>query len=383
MQNTGQSHHHPNAPLPVTLSDMTFADNQALAGPGGSGPLPTDGFGSGGLATGGAMQTNGSFYLSLFSTRWLDNQAIGQQGKLAYGGALGMVFGYKTDRQMISQSMFRGNLAQGGDDPVEMYMRTTYGGAIENSDPNTTIDGTTLIDNTAQGSESTGIGVPGNAAGGAITNTGPKSSLSLTDDSFTGNRALGGVVVSGPESTDPDSGLASGGGLDLDEGTLTASGDHFSNNLAQSQADGSVHAASGGALYVRTDAGGTNTSAQLARLSFENNQASALDGNSAFGGALANFSSGFVDVASSYSGNQALVQGPGIAYGGGLYLASDSSLSQSSITGNEAMASGAGQGFGGGIAFGDDPTVSLQNVVVRLNHASTGGDDLYGDHQSP
>ncbi len=294
-----------------------------------------------------------------------------------------MQFGYKTGRQVIAQSLFQGNLARGGNDPINIYIRTTSGGAIENSDPNTTINGTTFINNTAQASESTGIGVPGNAAGGAIKNTGPDSSLSLTDDLLKGNQALGGLVVSGPVSTDPDSGLASGGALDLDEGKLTASGDNFSNNLAQSQAEGSVHAASGGALYVRTDAGGTNTSARLARLSFEDNQASALDGNSAFGGALANFSSTFADDGSSYSGNHSLAQGPGIAYGGGLYLASDSSLSQSSITGNEALASGAGQGFGGGIAFGNDPTVGLQNVVVHLNHASTAGDDLYGDHQSP
>ncbi len=65
---------------------MTFSDNQALAGPGGSGPVPTDGFGAGGFATGGAMQTDGTFNLSVNNTRWLDNQAIAQQGEFAFGG---------------------------------------------------------------------------------------------------------------------------------------------------------------------------------------------------------------------------------------------------------------------------------------------------------
>jgi hypothetical protein len=367
----------PSPPLPVSLSDTTFANNRALAGPGGTGTEPAGGGGSGGYASGGAMQTNGIFLLTLNGTSWLNNQAIAQQGEFAFGGALGMSFGYKTSQTMITRSLFRGNLARGGDDPQSTSLRASSGGAILNNDPNTTIAGTTFINNTAQAGNATGIGVPGNAEGGAIDTTGPQSSLSLTNDRLIGNQALGGLVVAGPESTDPNSGLASGGALFLDNGELTVSGDQFSGNLAQTQAEGSVHNAAGGALYINAD-----TNAQLARSSFTGNNARALGGNSAFGGALANFSSTFTDDHSSYSGNQALVESAGVAYGGGLYLAGDSNLSQSTITRNAALARGNGQGFGGGIAFADNPTVRLPNVFVRLNHASTDGNDIFGDHQS-
>ena len=76
-------------------------------------------------------------------------------------------------------------------------------------------------------------------------------------------------------------------------------------------------------------------------------------------------------------GNQALVQAGGIAYGGGLYLANDTSVSQSTITGNGALAPMGGQGFGGGIAFPTTPRSSLQKVDVRGNRATTSGPDLY------
>jgi hypothetical protein len=368
----------PSPPLPVTLSDTLFQDNRALAGPGGSGPEPADGGGSGGYATGGAMQTNGIFRLQLDRTRWLDNQAIAQQGQFAFGGALGMSFGFTTSQTMIAASLFRGNLARGGDDPQDSAFRINAGGAIYNNSPNTTIVGTTFLNNTAQGGNATGIGVPGNATGGAIDSSGNSQvSLALSDDRLIGNAAVAGSTVAGPESTDPDSGLASGGAVFLHDGQLTVSKTLFSGNIAESAAAGAVHSASGGALYINS-----NTDVQLSQDSFLGNDARALDGNSAFGGALANYSNAFTDSGSSFVGNQALVEASGIAYGGGLYLANDSSLSGSAIIGNGAVASDGGQGFGGGIAFSGNPQVKLQKVVVLGNRAATSGPDLFGDHQS-
>src|SRR5262249_37640803 len=115
---------------------------------------------------------------------------------------------------------------------------------------------------------------------------------------------------------------------------------------------------------------------------FLGNHAHALNGNSAFGGALASYSDAFTDSGSSFVGNQALVEAGGMAYGGGLYLANDSSLSGSTITGDGAFASVGSQGFGGGIAFSGNPKVKLQKVVVLGNRAATSGPDLFGDHQS-
>jgi hypothetical protein len=368
----------PSAPLPVTLTHTVFQNNQALAGPGGSGLLPSGGDGAGGYATGGAMQTNGIFNLQLTQTKWLNNQAIAQQGEFAFGGALGMSFGFRTSQTRIANSLFKGNLAQGGNDPQHISLRGTSGGAILNNNPNTTIVGTALIDNTARAGNATGIGVPGNAHGGAIDSTGNDSeSLTLASDRLIGNRALAGTVVAGPISTDPDSGLAGGGAVFVEDGSLNVARTQFARDVAQSTAAGSVHNASGGALYVNAD-----TTATLTEIALQSNQARALGGNSAFGGGVANFSNAFTESTSLVTGNQAVVQGGGAAFGGGLYLANDSSVSESQIAGNAALASGSGQGFGGGIAFANDPTVSLQNVVVHKNRATTAGPDLYGDHQS-
>ena len=38
-----------------------------------------------------------------------------------------MDFGYTTSRQMITRSLFQGNLAVGGDDPQFTTLRTTSG----------------------------------------------------------------------------------------------------------------------------------------------------------------------------------------------------------------------------------------------------------------
>jgi hypothetical protein len=369
----------PSPPLPVTLTNSTFYNNRALAGPGGSGPQPTGGLGSGGYATGGGMQTSGIFNLQLTGTRWLNNVAIAQQGEIAFGGALGMSFGSRTSKTLIANSLFNGNLARGGNDPQAVRLRDASGGAILNDCPNTTILNTRFAFNTAQGGNATGIGVPGNAGGGAIDSSGNNTeSLALSDDDLVGNRALGGLVVAGPNSNATNSGIAHGGAVLLEDGSLTVSGTEFSTNRARSAALGSIHNASGGALYVNA-----GTTAKLSDNVMQGNLAQAFGGNSAHGGAVTNFSNAFSDVGSTFTGNQAVVRNGGTASGGGLYLANNSSLSQSKITGNGALARGRGQGFGGGIAFANNPKVGLQNVIVRNNRASTAGPNLYGSHQNP
>jgi hypothetical protein len=67
----------PSPPLPVTLSDTVFQDNRALAGPGGSGPVPADGDGSDG----------GGLYLAAIST--LSQSTITGNGALAGTGGQG------------------------------------------------------------------------------------------------------------------------------------------------------------------------------------------------------------------------------------------------------------------------------------------------------
>jgi hypothetical protein len=185
-------------------------------------------------------------------------------------------------------------------------------------------------------------------------------------------------VLAGPASSDPDSGLARGGAVLIERGSAFIATTQFFGNVAQSRAAGSVHNALGGAVYVGADA-----IVQLARSILQGNQASALGGNSAFGGGVANFSSAFADIGgSNYTGNQALTQ-TGAAFGGGLYLANDSILSQSRITRNAALSLlRGGQGFGGGIAFANNPKFRALQIVVNNNRAATAGSNLFGDHQS-
>jgi hypothetical protein len=368
---------HPSPPLPVSLNNVTFQNNQALAGGPGTGTVPP-GTGAGGYATGGGMQTNGIFQLRMNNTRWLNNRVVAQQGEFGFGGALGISFGFTTSQTMISRSVFSGNSVKGGDDPQDVTLRTAAGGAILNNAPNTTIVASSFQNNVVLGGNATGIGVPGNATGGAIDSSGGDTvSLTLSADKLIGNRAVAGSTLAGPDSSSVDSGQAGGGAVAIDGGQFNNLGVRYSANLALTGSVGTTHGAFGGAVYVLPDA-----SANLTGDAFQGNQASGLGGNSAFGGAVANLSKAFSLNASSFTTNEATVQGTGTAFGGGLYLANNSSLSQSKITRNAALARGAGQGFGGGIAFANNPKVSLQQVTVTGNRATTSGPDFFGNHQS-
>ena len=92
-------------PLTTAAGDRQqhpFQDNRRWPGRAAAVTEPAGGGGSGGYATGGAMQTNGIFTLQLDRTQWLNNQAIAQQGQFAFGGALGMSFGFTTSQTMIT-----------------------------------------------------------------------------------------------------------------------------------------------------------------------------------------------------------------------------------------------------------------------------------------
>jgi hypothetical protein len=100
-------------------------------------------------------------------TQWTNNRAVARQAKFAFGGAMGITFGSTPSHTLIAGSQFRGNIARGGDDPrlPTVGLQIASGGAIFVNSPNTTIVDTTLADNTAQGCNSTGVGVPGSAQG--------------------------------------------------------------------------------------------------------------------------------------------------------------------------------------------------------------------------
>ena len=65
----------------------------------------------------------------------------------------------------------------------------------------------------------------------------------MSNDLLLGNAAIGGSVVAGPQSNDPNSGLASGGAVFVADGQSTI-WTFSAGNLAESHAAGAVHNAS-------------------------------------------------------------------------------------------------------------------------------------------
>jgi hypothetical protein len=121
------------------------------------------------------------------------------------------------------------------------------------------------------------------------------------------------------------------------------------------------------------------------------------NGGAGLGGALINFGGSSLTInGCTLSGNQA-VGGAGGAganggngFGGGVYNDGQSSLTitGSTITGNSATGGAAGsggsagQGIGGGAYFAGGGMVCLDAFTqahAKNNHASTIGDDLFGD----
>lgn len=132
-----------------------------------------------------------------------------------------------------------------------------------------------------------------------------------------------------------------------------------------------------GPLAVAAADSGQNNSGQ-------NNSGPILSGNRASsttgpaqGGAIAFDGSAFGDNGSIFRGNRATSgRHTGSAYGGALFLQSDSQLVGSLVAGNRAHAA---DGYGGGVALpsGPDALTQVQAGIHRRNRATTAGDDLW------
>jgi hypothetical protein len=301
-----------------------------------------------------------------------DSQAIGG-GIVAAAGVCTIVDCAITDNQAIG-----GNGAtitpadlQGG-----AYGGGAFGGGIENNFADVlNISGSLIAGNTAQGG-ATSVGPGGMAVGGGISNS-PSATMNMTDCVVRDNRAIAGQGGPGVNALlgTLQAGFAFGGGIDISNNltgtpsSATILDSTIVHNLAIGSAGGAGN--NGGNGYgggIGVEWGpflGLSGGSQLTLVN------SVVVGNVAAGGAGGAGASG---------GNGA---------GGGLFISSGGSakVTASRLVHNRAQGGAggdggdggqAGNGFGGGVCYDVGSVFSDDAItVIKHNHASTTGDDVY------
>ncbi|MGA2470817.1 MAG: choice-of-anchor Q domain-containing protein [Solirubrobacteraceae bacterium] len=240
-----------------------------------------------------------------------------------------------------------------------------------------------------------GGSAPAGQDGGAIYNEG---TLSLTNDAFTNNTALGGT------SAGPDGASGGYGGAIYNSGTLNVSGSTFSANIAGSGGAGSEYGGNGsggGAIY-------SNGSLSVTGSAFTGNDAQGgaaapeSGGSEGAGGAIYAYYGAFATIGtSSFDGNEALAgQGASYTYGegeageGGAIYDEEGTLTVTNstfgaTTPNQALASatvtdgpdsyGGYGGYGGAISA-DSANATLNGDTFNANVAdgATSGNEEGG-----
>lgn len=367
--------------IPVSIRQSELVRNRSIGGDPGTGPVPEDGLGAGGLAQGGGLDFTSLFETRLVGVRFIGNVAIATQGKSAAGGAL--INAYSATRPgddpatlQIQNGIFRGNSVVGGDDAANQSYRETQGGAFYNLGSGTVVSGSRFARNSAVGGNDTGSGHVGSGLGGAVySEASSDPSISIFNTTFVGNSALGGRrLVAGESLVEPASGEAHGGGLYAANGTTTITGGAFVRNAAKVRARGE-RVAEGGAIEIGTAGEEYTNYLNTTGVLLTSNDASSITGI-ALGGAVSFKGTAFADDGSTFRRNAATSgHSAGSAYGGALLLEQETRLTGTTITHNRALAN---QGFGGGIALplGPDVLTQAQNDL-RRNRASTAGAQVW------
>lgn len=365
--------------IPLNIRDSRIVGNSVLGGRAGEGAPPPDGLGAGGAAQGGGMVTTSLYKSQLVGVGFIDNSAVAGQGKFAIGGGLNNAYGSPPPGLdaglLIQNSSFRNNTVVGGDDAPSATYRASGGGAFFNNASGTVVSGSRFNGNSAVGGNDTGSGHVGSGLGGAILSEGRSPTIDLYNSAFEHNSAVGGRrLVPGESFVEPVSGEAAGGAIRSGTGAVTVSGGSFVANQSIVRAGGD-RIASGGAIDIAQPGEGFTGYLNTVGVRFNSNVADS-DSGTATGGAIAFNGTAFADNGSTFRGNVARSGQPsGSAYGGALYLQTQSQLNGSKITRNYAHAP---LGYGGGAALPNGPEVltQVQSSLVN-NRASTAGDDLW------
>jgi hypothetical protein len=363
----------------LTLSQSSLTNNTATAG------AASDVFG-------GALLNQGSAIVS--SSTFEDNEALGggNSGTFFAGSQGGAIDNFGTASLTVTSSTFANNEAVGA-----AGLSFGVGGAIENNagfdfgfggHPGSTA---TLIGFTFTGNLGTG-GTGSTANGGAICNEGLETTVTISDSTLTGNRAIGGP--GGDGETTLSQGI--GGGILNAFGSMTVS----DSTIRDNQAVGGDHSTptldnpvTGGGIGggIANLSGGTLT---VLHSILKANQArggvtDGGPGGSAVGGGIDNsfsFPPGTPPSTLTVSGSQIIDNvsiagrgGPGVsavpaglAAGGGIddSFHSIASLTDCTLRGNQAIGADGGPGANGGTGLGGAISVGI-NVLLGFTDASS------------
>ncbi|MCI0713447.1 MAG: hypothetical protein L0154_25040 [Chloroflexi bacterium] len=314
-------------------------------------------------AMGGGIYVNVGGTLALDGARVMNNQAIGLTDPNNPGDALGGGVYNDGTISSIAGSTIRNNLAQGGDSTDDAG-GMVKGGGIFNSGNITSIASTTVATNTARSGEGFEPGL--DSAGGGIFNEAFIGSI--TEANIIENQLFAGNCLS---ISNCDWAMANGGGL-ANEGSInTLNNISISRNLLEMDAGGIVF---GGGLYNN---GGITT---LSNCTIDENILRINSAESTYtldGAGLAVIY--YIGTIQNCSFSNNLIQSyainsVGILIGGGMFVSQNDavSINRTVISGNtvEHIATNVGSGItvdGAGAAIIANG-VSMSNSVIAQNH---------------
>jgi hypothetical protein len=354
----------------VTVTNSIFTGNQA------------DGLSTGqAFGTGGAINTDGSA-ATISNSTFIANLALGRTvngGAICIAGQQPGAGDLYMGNTTITNSTFTGNqaiAANGTNDFTNQYGGQSLGGAIFTNSP-LTIANSGFTDNLAkggdQGNNNSGVtdnntdGFIGLASGGGVISQ--FGTLSITSSYFVGNQAIGGNSAAGVGGPVGGGGIASAG-----FSTATLTNAILEGNLARGGSGGPGSAggsSSGGGFYNGIDSPTATVSTTL------------FLGNRAVGGAGGSGAAGGIG------------EGGAIANGGGfgdlVLLANNLGLDTSSLTldqstlifnvasgGNGGAGGNGGNGSGGGLFADPDTTAAISDSWLGFNQATGGQGGLSG-----
>jgi hypothetical protein len=388
----------------LTLSSDVLSNNQAV-GDAGTSPL-----GRPGGALGGGLANLGTSILTISSSAFTCNQALGADGSSGFsaGNASGGAI-INVATATITDSQFTFNVARAGSNCTGSLSAVGVGGGINNTG-SLTVSGSTFSHSQAiGGNDSSGAIRPGLGGGGAIVSggpTGPAAALVVSASTFDDNQAIGGNGNQSPNAAASVLGPndAFGGGFGVSGGTATISGCTVEHNSAIAGAGGAGQngglALGGG--FNASNFFGRGVSVTVSNSTIDHNRAVGGEGDAggnggdAWGGALAVQFGATLTVSNSTVDHNQAVGGEGDTggnggngLGGGIFqdgnahstltLLGDTIDNNHAIGGAAGLGGNDGEGVGGGLYLTSGGVACADVLtIVACNHATTSDDDVFG-----
>jgi hypothetical protein len=387
----------------LTLANDVLFNNQAV---GDAGTSPT---GRVGAALGGAVANLGSGSLTISSSVFTGNQALGadHSNGASAGSALGGAI-LNVATASVSDSRFTQNVAEAGSTCTGSLAATGAGGGINNSGSLTLTSSTFSHNQAIGGNDSSSAVRPGAGVGGAILSGGPRNPavLVVSASTFDHNQAIGGngnQSSSNPAPSINGPNDAFGGGIHLSGGTATISACTVAHNSAIAGAGGAGQSgglAWGGGLDT-FNAFGFGLVVTVSDSTVSHNSViggaggPGGDGGDGWGGGLANLLGSVLTVSGSTVDHNLAIGGAGGSggngadgEGGGIFQDALSTLTLTGATVDHNLAIGGAAGLGGSDGEGEGGGLYLEPggvasadllTAIFANHASTSDNDVFGN----